>query len=127
MHSRLGIWWETLRVSGFASGAFCCRGGLYEGCKDSCFKVGDRCDDEILCLLYLRHLEGAVFWVPLNKEFFHKGGSPVVFDATRGASCKDETDARVFAIGVAASKRLSCGECFVFEVGFSFARLPSSG
>jgi hypothetical protein len=72
-------------------------------------------------------LEGAVFWVPLEKEFFHKCASLVVFDAARGASCKDEADACVFAIGVAVSKRISCGECFAFEVGFSFVRLPSSG
>ena len=80
-----------------------------------------------LCLLDFRLLEGAVFWVPLDKEFFHKCGSFVVFDAARSASCKDTADAYVFAIDVAASKRLSCGECLAFEVGFSFVRLPSSG
>jgi hypothetical protein len=50
-----------------------------------------------------------------------------MFDAARGASFKDEADACDFSTGVAASKRLSCGECFAFEVGSSFFRLPSSG
>ncbi len=50
-----------------------------------------------------------------------------MLDAAREASFKDEADACVFAIGVAATERLSCGECFAFEVGFSFIRLPSSG
>ena len=100
---------------------------MYEECGDSCFKAGDRGDEDVLCLLYLRLLEGVVFWVPLDKEFFHQDESLVVFDAARGAICKDEVDACVIAIGVAASKRLSCDECFAFEVGFSYVRLPSSG
>ncbi len=100
---------------------------MYEGCGDSFFKVGDRSYEEALRLLDLCPLEGAVSWVPLDKEFFHKCGSHVVFDAARSASCQDETDACVFAVGVTASERLSCGECFAFEVGFSFVRLPSSG
>jgi hypothetical protein len=50
-----------------------------------------------------------------------------VLDAARDASFKDEADACVFAIGVAATERLSCGESFAFEVGSSFIRLPSSG
>jgi len=127
LHPTLGIWRETLRDIGSASGAFCCRGGLYEGCADSRFKAGDRGDEEALCLLDLHLLEGAVFKVPLDKEFFCKGGSPFVFDAARGASCKDKADACVFTTGVAASKILSCGEIFAFEVGFPFVHLPSSG
>ena len=50
-----------------------------------------------------------------------------MLDAARGASFKDEADACVSAIGVDAAERLSCGEWFVFEVGSSFIRLPSSG
>ena len=100
---------------------------MYERCGDSCFHVGDRGDEEALCLLYLHLLEGAVFSIPLDKEFVHKCGSPVVFDAARVASCKDKDDACVFASGVAASKRLSYGDRFAFEVGFWFVRLPSSG
>jgi len=52
--------------------------------------------------------------------------SLVVVDAARGASCKDEADACLFATDVDASQGFSCGECFAFEVGFSFVRLPSS-
>ncbi len=43
-----------------------CRGSLYEGSGDYFLKAGDRSDDEALCLLDLRLLEGAVFWVPLD-------------------------------------------------------------
>ena len=50
-----------------------------------------------------------------------------MFDAAGVASFKDEADASVFAIGVAASQGFSCGECFAFEVGSSFVRPPSSG
>ncbi len=51
-----------------------------------------------------------------------------MLDAARDASFKDEVDACVFVIGVAATERLvSCGECFAFEVGSSFIRFPSSG
>ncbi len=50
-----------------------------------------------------------------------------MFYAAMGASCKNEPNACVFAIDIAASKRLSCDECFALEVGFSFVRLPSSG
>jgi len=74
---------------GSAYGAFCCRGGLYEGCEDSCVKADDRGDDKALCLLNLRLLEGAVFWVPLYYKFFHRSGALVVFHAARGASFKD--------------------------------------
>ncbi len=68
-------WYQAKDAPSFwsASGAFCCRGGLYEGCGDSYFQAGDRGDEEALCLLYLRLLKGVVLWVPLDKEFFHKG------------------------------------------------------
>ena len=56
------------------------------GVGTPCGKAGDRSNDEALCLLCLRLLEGVVFWIPLDHEFFHISGSPVVFDAARGAS-----------------------------------------
>jgi hypothetical protein len=100
---------------------------LNKGCGDPFVKAGDRGDDEALCLLNLRFLEGAVFWVPLDKEFFHISGVLVVFDSAGGASFEDEADACVFATGVAASQGFSCDECFAFKVGSSFICLPSSG
>ncbi len=50
-----------------------------------------------------------------------------MLDAARGASFQDEADACVFAIGVAAPQGFSGGECFAFEIGLSFVRLPPSG
>ena len=82
MQSALGIWREALRGFGSASGEFGGRGGLYDGCGDSCVKAGSIGDDKALCLLCLGLLEGAVLWVPSDKEFFHKSGILVVFDAT---------------------------------------------
>ena len=49
-----------------------------------------------------------------------------MFDVARGASIQYNVDACVFTVGVAASKGLSCGEGFAFEVRLSFVRLPSS-
>ena len=49
-----------------------------------------------------------------------------MFDATGSASFKDEIDAFVFAIGVAAPQGFSGCDCFAFEVGLSFVRLPPS-
>ena len=69
-----------------ASGALCGCCGLKAGCGDPCVKAGDRCDDEALRLLLLGFLEGPVFRVPMDQEFFHIGGSHVVFDAARCAS-----------------------------------------
>jgi hypothetical protein len=115
------------RGFGPASRALGCLGGLNEGCGDPCVKACDRGNDEALCLLYLCLLEGAVFWVPLDLEFFRKSGSLVVFDAARGASFQYKADACVFAVGVAVSKGLSSGEGFAFEVRLSFVNLSSSG
>ena len=66
LDAALGIWREALRGFGSASGAFGCRGGMHEGCGDSCVKTDDRGVDKALCLLCLRLLEDAVFCVPLD-------------------------------------------------------------
>jgi len=66
LYAALGVLREALRGYGSASGVIGCRGGLSEGCGDPCVKAGDRGDDEALCLLCLRLLEGSVFWAPLD-------------------------------------------------------------
>ena len=60
----------------------------------------------------------------MDYEFFHVGGSLVVFDAAGCALRQCEVDADSFSVCIADTKRLYSGESLTFEIIYPFIRSP---
>ena len=66
-----GVGRRTSRDFGSPFGSLGGGSGLKERCGDVLIETGNLRDGESMCLLYLCFEEGALLWVPLDKEFFN--------------------------------------------------------